>query len=359
MLVDDYQLEILDLSVPDRAPPAGALLAVEASGICGSDHEFYTGGARRSGYGEYPMVLGHEPVGHIEAIDDDARRRWGLDIGDRVAVEPYVPCGSCSSCLAGNHRRCRQRFTYASVPLSVGSGLWGGFAEVMELRPNTVLHRVPDELSVEDAVLFNPVGAGLEWVVRAGGVGPGARVAILGAGQRGLACVAAASVAGAREIIVTARREGPELALARALGATSVVVTGGHDDHGLHAILDTAGGPIDVVVDLVPRDPETVALAVDLVRPGGRVVLAGIKGPEVTTSLPIDRVVLREIQLAGVLGVSSWAYAEAIALVAARRFPLHLLHTATLGLDGVEDAIRAIGGETAGPRPVHVTIVPH
>lgn len=358
VLTGERHLEVRALPLPDSAPEDGALLAVEASGICGSDHEFYTGGAVRSGYGEYPMVIGHEPVGRIAAIGPVAERRWGLAAGDRVAVEPYVPCGFCPACRAGTHRRCRDRFTYASVPITIGSGLWGGFAQYMELRPNTILHRVPDEMSVEDAVLFNPVGAGLDWVLNGGGVKPGDRVVILGAGQRALAAVAAASLVAAREILVTARRPGLNVDLARDFGASAAVLVGSDHAKNVETILGALSGPIDVVVDLVPRDPATVSLAVDLVRPGGRVVLAGIKGPGVVSEVICDRVILREVELVGVLGVSSPAFEQAIALVASARFPFERLHTATLGLDDVEKAILAIGGETPGSRPIHLTVVP-
>jgi threonine dehydrogenase-like Zn-dependent dehydrogenase len=359
VLVEERQLELRELPVPDAAPPGGALLAVEACGMCGSDHEFFTGGAVRAGYGAFPMVIGHEPVGRIEAIDPDAARRWGVAAGDRVAIEAYVPCGSCEACRAGTHRRCRDRFSYASVPVSVGSGLWGGFAEVMELRPNTIVHRLPDQLTPEDAVLFNPVGAGFDWTARVGGVGPGDRVIVLGTGQRGLACVAAASFVGAAEIVATSRRDGRELALAKAMGATATVAVGGLEDGGLGAVRAAMSGPADVVIDLVPRNTTTVQMASALVRPGGRVVLAGIKGPGRRGELVIDDVVLREVQLVGVLGVSSWAFREAIRLVASNRFPFSAMHTATIGLEDVTQAILAIGGETTGERPLHITVTPH
>lgn len=358
VLEGERQLKIRELPVPDEPPPGGALLAVEACGMCGSDYEFYTGGAVRSGYGSYPMVIGHEPVGRIRAIGAEAALRWQLAEGDRVAVEPYVPCGSCDACLSGHHRRCRHRFTYASAPLGIGSGLWGGFAEVMELRPNTVLHRIEDGLSPQDAVLFNPVGAGIEWTLRTGGVGPGDRVVVLGTGQRGLACVAAAALVSAGEIVATSRRDGPELDLASALGATATVAVAGMADGGLAAIRAVLSAGADVVIDLVPRDPRTVELACELTRPGGRVVLAGIKGPGRRGELRVDDVVLRELELVGVLGVSSWAYGEAIRLVTSGRFPFSSVHTATLGLPEVEEGIRAIGREIDGPRPVHLTVVP-
>ncbi|MGE0386692.1 MAG: zinc-binding dehydrogenase [Gammaproteobacteria bacterium] len=357
--VDDRRLEVREFDVPDRPPPGGALLAVEGCGMCGSDFDFYDGAARRNGYGTYPMVLGHEPVGRIASITAEARQRWGVGEGDRVAIEPYVPCGVCPSCLAGQHRYCRQRFVYASAPLTDAPGLWGGYAQVMALRTNTVVHRVPDALSVEDAVLFNPIGAAVEWALRAGGLQLGDTLAVLGTGQRGLAAIAVARSAGAGHIVAAARTAGRNADLAAAFGADAVVAVGDCADDGLESLKSRIGPRgADVVLDLVPHRVQTLQVAIELARPGGTVVMAGIKGERAAADFIVDRAVLKGLRLQGVLGVSSWAYARAIDIVASRRFPLERMHTHTVGLDGAEAMMRAIGREIPGVRPLHVTVRP-
>src|SRR5262249_51878842 len=87
------QLELRELPVPGRPDDAG-LLRIEACGICGSDAEQYPGTIPVP----YPLVRGHEPLGVIEAIGDRAAKRWGVDVGDRVAVEAVIPCGHCAAC---------------------------------------------------------------------------------------------------------------------------------------------------------------------------------------------------------------------------------------------------------------------
>src|SRR5688572_5640718 len=93
VIVADRTLEMRELPVPDRPPPGGALLAVEGCGMCGSDVEQYEGATARRGMMTFPCVPGHETVGRIAALDPEGARRWGLKVGDRVAVSSVPPCG--------------------------------------------------------------------------------------------------------------------------------------------------------------------------------------------------------------------------------------------------------------------------
>ncbi|MYA20781.1 MAG: alcohol dehydrogenase catalytic domain-containing protein [Chloroflexi bacterium] len=168
-----------------------ALLRIEASGICGTDYESLSGEYAR----EYPLILGHEPLGVIEEIGDRAAARWGVEAGDRVVVQPNHGCGACRRCNDG--ARCN--FVdggYGSTPAAVAPALWGGFAEHMYLARGSKLHRVPDGLPLHLAALANPIAAGFGWAVRAGGLQAGDRIAILGAGQRGLASTVAVATVG-------------------------------------------------------------------------------------------------------------------------------------------------------------------
>src|SRR5207302_9947210 len=98
------RLELRERHVPDIDDDS-ELLRVEACGICGSDAEQYTGVLPV----RLPVVPGHEPLGVIERIGDRAAKRWGVDVGDRVAVESTIPCGHCPACHAGRYQVCRRR----------------------------------------------------------------------------------------------------------------------------------------------------------------------------------------------------------------------------------------------------------
>ena len=124
-------LEPRDLPLPEIDDDS-ALLRVETCGICGSDYEQFDGVLRTP----MPVIPGHEPLGRIEKIGDAAARRWGVDVGDRVAVETMLSCRFCSECLQGRYHLCRKRRIYSYIPLDDEPGLWGAYAHHMYLHPN-------------------------------------------------------------------------------------------------------------------------------------------------------------------------------------------------------------------------------
>ena len=168
-----------------------ALLRIEACGICGSDYEQYEGAAPQTeDYTQYPVIPGHEPLGLIEEIGARARQRWGVAEGDRVAVRSGYGCGRCAACGRYESRACPGTYGYTDV--SKPPHLWGGYAEHMYLCPHSVMKKMDPRIPAGVAVMFNPLAAGLSWAGSIPVTGPGDRVVILGAGQRGLCCVIAA-----------------------------------------------------------------------------------------------------------------------------------------------------------------------
>src|SRR4051794_21476641 len=98
-------LEIREFDVPDRPMPGGAIIQVTANGLCGSDYDLYVGHLDAR-YTPFPLIPGHEIIGRVTKIDPLAATAWGVDEGDRVAVEPIIYCGQCTECLAGRGRHC-------------------------------------------------------------------------------------------------------------------------------------------------------------------------------------------------------------------------------------------------------------
>jgi threonine dehydrogenase-like Zn-dependent dehydrogenase len=347
------RLELRELPIPDIDEDSG-LLRIEACGICGSDHEQYTGALRVP----LPVIPGHEPLGRIEAIGDRAARRWGVDVGDRVAVESLLPCHHCDRCLDGRYPLCRTRRIYSYIPLTHAHGLYGAYAEYMVLDPCSILHRIDPALPPGIAVLFNPLGAGFRWAVEIPGTRPGATVVVLGPGQRGLASVIACREAGAARIIVTGlAADARKLALAREFGAYATVDVENEDaKQRIHDLTDGLGA--DVVVDVSAYATEPVAAALDYVAPGGTVVLAGVKGFRPVPGFISDKIVMKEIHVRGAIGVTSWAYREAIRLLEARRVPVERMHTHDFALRDAEMAIRLLGREIPGQESIHSCLLP-
>ena len=344
-----------ELAVPNVVDD-DALLRVEACGLCGTDHEQYTGHLP----GGFAFVPGHETVGVIEAIGADAARRWDLTTGDRVAVEVFQSCRVCDACRAGAYQRCERHGLgdmYGYIPVDRPPGLWGGYAQTQYLGSDAIVHRVPDVLDPVVATLFNPLGAGVRWAVTVPGTRAGDVVAVLGPGVRGLSAAAAAKEAGAAFVMVTGRgrRDAERLAVARDFGADLVVDVA--DANPVRALRDATGGLADVVVDVTAKAPEALGQAVALARPAGTVVLAGTRGGPVP-EFQADHVVFKELRIVGALGVDSAAYRAALDLLARGAYPFADLPRRVVGLDDAEDLIRSLAGETDDPPPVHGVIAP-
>jgi threonine dehydrogenase-like Zn-dependent dehydrogenase len=292
-------------AVPAPAPAArDVVVDVVACGICGSDlHAYEHGRFLRAG-----QIMGHELSGEIAAVGAAVR---GLDVGDRVAVMPYVSCGRCAMCRRGTPHLCRSVTTD-----SIAYGRPGGFADAV-LVPDAVLghtvHRLPDGMSFETAALAEPLAVVLH-AIRLAGLPPGANVAVTGLGPIGLLAVAALRRGGATRIlasdIIAGRR-----ATAEALGAS--------------AVLDPAATSLkafarerDVVLDAVFEVSGSSAAfedAVTAVRPGGRLVALAIYAGDV--QLNPSRLVQLELGLQGSFAATARDFAEALALLAADLLP--------------------------------------
>lgn len=352
------KIEIREFPRPKIGPDDG-LLRVEANGICGSDVELYKG---HLSMGRLPMVPGHEPMGIVEEVGERAAQRWGVQPGDRVALEVIVPCRSCHDCLTGRYQSCRHRTAGHGVTgIDTPPALWGGLAEHLYLSPNAVLHKIDNRLPAEIAAMFNPLGAGVRWAAHLGDIGLGDTVLVLGAGQRGIASVIAARAAGAGTIIVTGlEADAHKLALAREFGADhTIVVDGDQAEDTVERVREiTDGAMADVVLELTPMATAPIADALLTARHGGRVVLAGLKG---NREVPVrtDLVINRALTVVGAYGVDALAYAEAIAIIESGRFPLEKMHTHTFGLDDTTLAMETLAGEVPGEPAVHVSVHPH
>jgi threonine dehydrogenase-like Zn-dependent dehydrogenase len=247
---------------------------------------------------------------------------------------------------------------YSLTQTTVAPGLWGGYAEYMFLRPNTIVHKLPEHLTVEDAVLFNPIGAGFDWACRVLGTRVGDAVLILGPGQRGLACVIAAVEAGADTIIVTGRtRDVRKLELARHFGATHTI--NAELENVVQRVQEITGGSmVDGVIDVTPYATQPILDAIEAVKTGGTIVVAGVKGMREVPGFVSDKLYLKAITMRGVFSVSYWAYEQAIRLISSHKYPLERMHTHTLPIDNLDRAMRLMAGEVDGEEAIHITVVP-
>lgn len=348
------KIERMDLPIPEITADT-ALMRVEACGICGSDYEQYEGVINMP----MKVIPGHEPIGYIEAIGDNAARRWGVNVGDRVAVETMISCRFCPPCLGGKYHLCENRRIYSYIPIDQGAGLWGGYAEYMYLDPNTILHKLDKTLPTEIAVMFNPLGAGFRWAVEIPQTKPGDTVVIMGPGQRGLSSVAAVKEAGAAKVIVTGlEADRPKMAIAKLFGADHTIDV--QNEKAKEKVKEYTGGKgADVVVDVSAYATEPVTDALSFVRPGGTIVLAGVKGYKPVPAFISDIIVMKEITIKGAMGVTWSGYASAIELLEKRTVPFEKMHTHDFDLTDAELAIKTLARQVPGDESIHTCLIPN
>jgi threonine dehydrogenase-like Zn-dependent dehydrogenase len=350
--------ELREFPLPEVESDA-ALLKVEAAGVCGSD----VGGYRRMG--PAPRILGHENVGVIARAGSAFARRWGVREGDRVAIEEYLPCGHCDLCLRGEFRHCAatdvfsnpDALRYGSTPITTPPALWGGYSQYLYMPPATVLHRMPEHVSAEQAAMALPLGNGVQWAVIEAHAGPGRSLVVMGPGQQGLGAVLAAKAAGADVVILTGlSRDQRRLDVGRQLGADFTLEADREDV--LERVREiTAGKGVDAVVDTTSAPAaEMVPLAIDLVkRKEGRIVVQSLGGT--IPDFPIEKLARKYITLKAARGHSYAAVELAIQRIASGKYPLELLTTHRFGLSGVDLAIKSTGG-TGLAGAIHVTVLP-
>ena len=350
--------ELREFPLPE-VPSDGALLKVEAAGVCGSD----VGAYKRMADG--PRILGHENVGTIARAGEAFARRWGVGEGDRVAIEEYLACGHCEMCLRGEFRHCEatdlhanpSALRYGHTPITTSPSLWGGYSQYLYMPPSTVLHRMPAHVADEQAAMALPVGNGIQWGVVEARAGPGRSLVVMGPGQQGLGTVMAAKSAGADLVILTGlARDQRRLDVGRQLGADFTILADTQDVRSrVHEI--TAGKGVDAVVDTTSAPAsDMVPLAIDLVkRKEGRIVVQSLGGT--IREFPIEKLARKYITLKAARGHSYAAVEQAIQRIASGRYPLQLLTTHYFGLDRVDLAIKSTGG-TGMPGAIHVTVLP-
>jgi L-iditol 2-dehydrogenase len=335
---------------PEELEPGAVLLRMLASGICGTDKHAFRGeteqyaGTPLARSTPFPIVQGHENVGVVEAVGPGGATAFDgseLSPGDRVVPAPNRACGRCSFCARGfPYYLCRNLENYGnSLTAAEPPHLFGGWAELLYLRPGTPIFRVPEELPTDVAVLTElmSVTHSLDLAARLprpGGFRSGDTVAVVGVGPLGLVHVAKATLLGAGRVVaidpVPSRLE-----LALALGADEVAAPG--ESEGLEA---------DVVVD-ASGHPDSFLPSLALARDGGTIVEVGAfvdLGPR-----PFNPAVLcgRNLTLLGVGGEDARAYEGSLRLLARHheRIPFaravtHRFALADVG-EAMETALRA------------------
>jgi len=287
------QLTVGDWPTP-QCGAGNVLIRPIAAGICAGDQYLYAG---RNPYAKYPLIGGHEVCGEVTEVGRDVRR---FKRGDLVVIEPVVGCGHCYSCRHGKPNCC-MNFCL------IGLHRPGGYAELC-LAPEKNIHLVPPGLDPVVASFAEPLTIGIQ-ACRRGEVAAGEYCLILGAGPIGLAILEIAKLRGAHVVITDINEE--RLAVAQKLGAEILKA----NDQLLATVLEqTRHEGADVVIEAT-GNPKAVESTIDLVAPGGRVVIVGLVKKGVGVTFPGLDFTRKEVNLLGSRN-SVNCFPEAIALLA-------------------------------------------
>ena len=305
------------------------LLRVGAVGMCGSDIHYYTAGRIGSQVVRYPFVVGHEFGGTVLATGGAVTR---VKAGDRVAVDPAMPCFACDQCLAGRPHTCRN-LTFLGCP-----GLASGCLCERIVMPETSCFAVPAAFTDEDAALVEPLSIGC-YAVRLANLSPGCRVAIQGCGPIGLSVLLAARQAGAARVAVS-----EPLACRRACALRLGADWAGRPEAADAHLAGQEPLGVDTVFECCGKQ-EAMDQALAWLKPGGKLMLIGI--PEFDRpSFAIDLLRRKELCLQNVRRQNECVEA-AIALLG-RQPEARAMITHRFGAEQTAEAFETVAGYRDG-----------
>ncbi|MDE0169931.1 MAG: NAD(P)-dependent alcohol dehydrogenase [bacterium] len=321
VLLPEGGLEIEERPEPSPGPDQ-VLVAPRLVGVCGSDLHYYKDGRIGDWRILQPHVLGHEFAGVVVAVGSNVEN---VEVGDRIAVEPIIPCGDCDACTRGIYNVCPNiRFT--------GSPHTDGALQELVAVPARGAHRLPPGMPFSLGALVEPTSIAVH-AVRRSGLREGDTVMIVGAGPIGLLTLAVARAYGAGAVYCTDLNQG-RLDLATRLGATAAINVGGLDHAEILGLIDPLG--VDISFEAVGT-PGTLETAMRLVRPGGTVVAVGVN---ISERIPFN-LMLSQSKEATVVPVylGRDAFPEAVALLASGRIDGELLISHRFPLERAREAM--------------------
>jgi L-idonate 5-dehydrogenase len=315
-------------NLPKPVPgPGEVLVAMRRAGICGSDIHYYSHGQVGSFVPKRPFVLGHEFAGEIVEVGAGVP---AARIGERVTVDPSMPCGSCDFCRGGRYNLCLAMRFYGSA--SCDPHINGGFEEFI-LAPEANAFTVPDTLSWGEAAMTEPLSVAVHAATRAGNLA-GRSVLVTGGGTIGQLSALVARAFGARTVVLSDLLPGPrKVALDRGVDGVLDPLS---PDFAASADMLAHGG-FDVVIEAA-GSAAALGQALEITRRGGTIVQVGTLPASVT--LPLNVVMARELTLAGSFRFAN-VFATSLALMASGRIDVRPLITSVFPLAEVDAAIRA------------------
>jgi L-iditol 2-dehydrogenase len=282
MLTGIRQMEMREIPEPVIVNPNDVKIKMSVLGICGSDIHYYTQGQIGSQKVEYPFAVGHEGAGIVTEIGNAVTR---VKTGDKIAIEPAMPCWECDQCLAGRHHTCR-KLRFLGCP-----GQAEGCLMEYIVMPEESCFPLKGNMTPDQGSISEPLAIGVYAVKKSGGVRD-LKIGILGFGPIGMSVMLAAKAQRVESVYVTDKID-PRLSIAGREGAT---YTGNPMKSDVVAeVLKKTNLGLDIVFECCGQQ-EALDQAVDMLKPGGKLVVVGI--PEFERwSMNVETTRRREISL--------------------------------------------------------------
>jgi len=322
------QMEMFDMPKPDLQSDTDVLIHIQAVGVCGSDVHYYTEGKIGSQVVCYPFPVGHEGAGIVEKVGAAVN---SVRVGDRIAIEPAMPCGACDQCLCGRPHTCR-KLRFLGCP-----GQAEGCLSEYIVMPQKSCLPIPSNMSFEQATVSEPLAIGL-YAARLAGDLKGKNIAILGSGPIGLSVLTGVRLAGAANVYLTDKID-ERLAIASESGATSTYNILRQD--AIIEIKKQEPLMIDVVFECCGQQ-EALDQAIDLLKPGGKLMIVGI--PTFSNfSFSADNLRRKEIAIQNVRRQNG-CDKEAISVIADGRVTVEHWITHRFGFEQSKEAFDMVAG---------------
>ncbi|KHN81543.1 Sorbitol dehydrogenase [Toxocara canis] len=301
---NDMRMEEREVPVPKANQ---LLIRVHTVGICGSDVHYWTHGAIGPFVVRKPMVLGHETSGIVAGVGSEVS---SFKVGDRVVLEPGIPCRMCVPCKSGKYNLCVDMKFFATPPID------GSLARYV-VHDADFCFRLPDNVTMEEGSLVEPLSVAVHSCRRAH-VTIGQKIVVLGAGPIGLVNLLTAKAMGASTVFMTDIVEG-RLKLAQTLGADHILnVKDMKSEEAAKHIISTLGVQADAAIECTGA-ASSIETGIHAVKSGGTLVMVGLGADRV--ELPIVEAATREIDLRGIFRYVN-CYPTAIEMISSGKVSL-------------------------------------
>ncbi|MCX7917354.1 MAG: NAD(P)-dependent alcohol dehydrogenase [bacterium] len=318
-LIKPYNIEIREIEKPEIKNKEDVLIRIKSVGVCGSDIHYYKEGRIGDFIVKEPLILGHESAGIVEKVGKEVKN---LKEGDKVAIEPGIPCRKCDYCKEGRYNLCPDVIFFATPPIH------GTFCEYI-VHPSDFVYRIPENLSLDEATLIEPFSVGIH-ACNLINLKPGEKVIVSGLGPVGLLTSLSAKIYGA--IVYGIEKSEKRIEFAKGFGLEDIFDTKKIETKEIKNILPEK---VDVVFECSGYSG-LIEETIYWVKRGGKIVFIGLGTDFV--NLNISKIINDELKISGIFRYVN-TYKKAIEIINKNKINLKPLISKNFPLTDIKEAL--------------------